>query len=196
MNIPVTSSARTAVAVLVLDRDEHVEHVPVVLVGGRVGDAAVHDLLHQRHQAFSGFVALAKALYRQVRIDVTQRVGAALQLVVEMREPGIELFAELRADEACRRSVDGELGEEVQQVDFALGSPVLDHPAHFALDGGGMTLHLLTPQRGVVQHLLSALRTGIEHHALPEDRRHEGVGLGLVEILVGGPEEEFVGVGA
>ena len=63
----------------------------------------------------------------------------------------------------------------------------------FALDGGGVALHLLAAQRGVVQHLLAALRAGVEHHALAEDRRHERVRLGLVQILVGGPEEELVG---
>ena len=37
---------------------------------------------------------------------------------------------------------------------------------------------------------------GVEHHTLAEDRRHERVGLGLVEFLVGGTEEELVGVRA
>ena len=55
-----------------------------------------------------------------------------------------------------------------------------------------MALHLFATQRGVVQHLLAALGAGVEHHALAEDRRHERVRLGLVEILVGGPEEELV----
>ncbi len=59
-----------------------------------------------------------------------------------------------------------------------------------------MALHLLAAQCGVVQHLLAALGAGVEHHALAEDRRHERVGLGLVEILVGGTEEELVGLGA
>ncbi len=67
---------------------------------------------------------------------------------------------------------------------------------HFALDGGGVALHLLAAQRGVVQHLLAPLGAGVEDHALAEDRRHERVGLGLVEILVGGAEEELVGFGA
>ena len=59
-----------------------------------------------------------------------------------------------------------------------------------------MALHVLAAQRGVVQHLLAPLGAGVEHHALAEDRRHERVGLGLVEILVGGTEEELVGFGA
>ena len=59
-----------------------------------------------------------------------------------------------------------------------------------------MALHLLAAQGRVVQHLLAPLGAGVEHHALAEDRRHERIGLGLVEILVGGTEEELVGVGA
>ena len=66
----------------------------------------------------------------------------------------------------------------------------------FALDRGGVALHLLAAQRGVVQHLRAPLGAGVEHHALAEDRRHERVRLGLVEILVGGTEEELVGFGA
>ena len=65
---------------------------------------------------------------------------------------------------------------------------------HFVLDGGGVTLHVLAAQRGVVQHLRAPLGAGVEHHTLAEDRRHERVRLGLVEILVGGTEEELVGV--
>ena len=42
----------------------------------------------------------------------------------------------------------------------------------------------------------ASLGVGVEHHALAEDRRHERVGLGLVELLVGSPEEELVGLGA
>ena len=71
-----------------------------------------------------------------------------------------------------------------------------DHPPHFALDRRGVALHVLAAQRGVVQHLLAPLRAGVEHHTLAEDRRHEGIRLGLVEILVGGTEEELVGFGA
>ena len=71
-----------------------------------------------------------------------------------------------------------------------------DHLAHFVLDGGGVALHVLAAQCGVVQHLGAPLGAGVEHHALAEDRRHERVGLGLVEILVGGAEEELVGLGA
>ena len=52
--------------------------------------------------------------------------------------------------------------------------------------------------RSAVLCSISARRSGIgvEHHALAEDRRHEGVGLGLVEVGVGGAEEELVGLGA
>ena len=156
----------------------------------------VHDLLHQRNQFHARLVAALEALDRQVRVDVAQRVGAALQLVVVVREPAVELLAELQPDQAGRRGVDGQLGEEVEQVDLAFVAPVGDHLLDFALDGGGVTLHLLAAQRRVVQHLLAPLGAGVEHHALAEDRRHERVGLGLVEILVGGTEEELVGFGA
>ena len=62
-------------------------------------------------------------------------------------------------------------------------------------DGRGVAPHELVAQRLVVQHLAPALGRGVEHHALAEDRRHERVGLGLVELLLGGPEVELVGVG-
>jgi hypothetical protein len=45
-----------------------------------------------------------------------------------------------------------------------------------------------------VQHLRPTLGIGVEHHALTEDRRHEGIGLGLVEVRVAGAEEELVGL--
>ena len=69
------------------------------------------------------------------------------------------------------------------------------HLLHLVGDGGGVAAHELVPQGLVVQHLAPALRRRVEDDALAEDRRHEGVGLGLVEQLLGGPEEELVGVG-
>ena len=116
--------------------------------------------------------------------------------MVVVRETTVELLAELQPDETRRRGVDGQLGEEVQQLDLAFVAPVGDDLLDLALDGGGMTLHLLTAQRRVVQHLGTPLGAGVEHHALTEDRRHERVGLGLVEIGVRRTEEELVGLGA
>ena len=145
---------------------------------------------------YARLVAALEALDRQVGVDVAQRVGAALEFVVVLREPRVQLVAELQADQAGRRGVDGQLGEEVEQFDLTLLAPVGDHPLDFALDGGGVALHLLAAQRRVVQHLLATLGAGVEYHALAEDRRHERVRLGLVEILVGRTEEEFVGPGA
>lgn len=55
---------------LSLDGDEHVEHVTVALVGGWVGDPAVHDVRNQCHQTIAGFVAATEALDRQIRVDV------------------------------------------------------------------------------------------------------------------------------
>ena len=66
---------------------------------------------------------------------------------------------------------------------------------HLVGDGGGVAPHELVPQRLVVEHLPTALREGVEDHALAEDGGHERVGLGLVEHLLGGPEEELVGLG-
>jgi hypothetical protein len=39
-------------------------------------------------------------------------------------------------------------------------------------------------------------RRGIEHDARAEDGRHERVGLGLIELLLGSPEVVLVGVGS
>lgn len=51
--------------------------------------------------------------------------------------------------------------------------------------------------RSAVLCSISARRSGrrVEYHALAEDRRHERVGLGLVELAVAGTEEELVGLG-
>ena len=62
-------------------------------------------------------------------------------------------------------------------------------------DGGGVAPHELVAQGLVVEHLAPALGRRVEDHAFAEDRRHEGVGLGLVEHLLGGPEEQLVGLG-
>ena len=184
------------VAVLVLDGHQNVEHVAVGFVLGRIGNPLVHDFLDQRHEADAGLVADAEAFDRQVRVDVAQRVGAPLQLVIEVREAGVQLVAELQPDQAGGRGVDGQLGEEVEQVDLALITPVGHHLSHFALDGDGVAFHVLATQSRVVQHFLTALGAGVEDHALAEDGRHERVRLGLVQILVGRTEEELVGPGA
>ena len=166
------------------------------MFAGGVGEPTVHDFLNQRNELDARLVADAEALDVQVRVHVAQRIGSALQFVVVLREAAVELFAELQPDQAGRRGIDGQLGEEVEQFDLALVAPVGDDLLDLALDGGGVALHLLAAQRGVVQHLLAPLGAGVEDHALAEDRRHERVGLGLVEILVGRTEEEFVGLGA
>ena len=116
----------------------------------------------------AGLVAALEALDRQIRVDVAQRIGAALQFVVVVREPVVELFAELQADQAGRRGVDGQLGEEVEQFDLAFVAPVGDHPLDFALDGGRVALHLLTAQRRVVQHLLAPLGLASNTTPLPK----------------------------
>jgi len=47
-----------------------------------------------------------------------------------------------------------------------------------------------------VQHLFTPLRAGVEDDAFTEYRLHEGVSRLLVEILVGGAEEELVCLGS
>ena len=78
-------------------------------------------------------------------------------------------------------------------------SPSSSQAATIALDlvgdGGGVAPHELVPQRLVVEHLAAAFGRGVEDHPLAEHRGHERVGLGLVEDLLGGPEEELVGLG-
>ena len=182
------------IAVVAGDRHQYVEHVPVGLVFGRVGDPAFHDLAHQSDQTFAGLVTNPEALDRQVGIDITEWVGATLEQVIEIRETRIELLAELAPDQTGRRGVDGQFGEEVQQVDFAGLAPVLDGPADLALDSRSVTLHMVTAKRGVVQHLLAAFRAGVEDDTRAEDGRHERVGLRLVQVFIGGAEEEFVRV--
>ena len=59
-----------------------------------------------------------------------------------------------------------------------------------------MAAHHVAAQRLVPQRLAAALGRGVEDHALAEDRRHERVRLGLVQVLVGGAEEVLVGFGA
>ena len=116
--------------------------------------------------------------------------------MVVVGEATIELLPKFQADQARRRGVDRQLGEEVEQLDLAFVAPVGDDLLDLVLDRRRVTLHLLPAQSGVVQHLGAALRIGVEHHTLTEDRGHERVGLGLVELAVGGPEEELVGLGA
>ncbi len=131
------------IALVVLDRDQHVEQVAILLVLGRIGDAAVHDLLHQRNEFDARLVADAEAFDVEVRVDVAEWVGAALQLVVVLGEPTVELFAELQPDEARGRGVDRQLGEEVEKLDLAFIAPVGDDLLDLVLDGGRVALHLL-----------------------------------------------------
>ncbi|COW11572.1 Uncharacterised protein [Mycobacterium tuberculosis] len=63
--------------------------------------------------------------------------------MIELGESPVELVAELLADQAGRGGVDGQLGEEVQQIDLAGLTPVGDHPSDLIFDGGGVALHLL-----------------------------------------------------
>ncbi len=57
-----------------------------------------------------------------------------------------------------------------------------------------MTAHELVPECLVVEHLAPPLGRCVEDHPLAEDGGHEGIRLGLVEHLLGGPEEVLVGL--
>ncbi len=134
----------------------------------------------------------AEALDVGVGVDVGDGVGATLEVVVQGREPPVELLAEPPADQARGRRVDRELREPVEQVDVATVGRLRQHAIDLGGDGLGVTAHELVAQRLVVEGLAPLLGRGVEHHALAEDRCHERVGLGLVEVLLGCPEEDLV----
>ena len=55
-----------------------------------------------------------------------------------------------------------------------------------------MSAHELVAQRAVAHGLLALLGRGVEDHAGSEDRLHERIGGGLVELLVGRAEERLL----
>ena len=71
-----------------------------------------------------------------------------------------------------------------------------DHPLDLFGDRLGVAPHVPVAERLVVEHLPAAFGGGVEHDALAEHRGHERVGLGLVELLLRGPEVPLVGLGA
>ena len=86
-------------------------------------------------------------------------------------------------DQAGRRRVDRELGEPVEQVDLALVVPARRPSARSRpRSSAAWPRIMLVAQRLVVQRLLALLGRGVEDHALAEDRRHERVRRGLVEL--------------
>ncbi len=178
-----------------VDRDQHVEQVAVIASDSAPHLPLVDDRLDEPDEPLAGGVAEPEALDVGVRVDVRDRVGPAFEVVVVLREGGVELLAEGRADQAGRRRVDRQLGEPVEKVDLALVAPLRDHPVDLALDRRGVPAHHVAAQRLVLQHLLALLGRGVEDHALAEDRRHERVGGRLVEGRVGCPEELLVGLG-
>ena len=184
-------------AVLVLDRHEDVEQVAVLLLRRRAPAARPSMIACTSSTRPSrAAVAHAEALDVGVRVDVGEGIRALLEVVVQVREAAVELLAEALADEAGGRRVDRQLGEPVEQVDLAALGRASRHAVHLGGDRGGVAAHELVAQGLVVERLPTLLRVGVEHDALAEDRRHERVGLGLVEVLVGRPEEDLVGVGS
>ena len=88
MNIPVTSSAekRGLPSSSLIETSTSSMSRSLLSLGG-LAMRAVHDLLNQRNKFHARLVAALEALDRQVRVDVAQRVGAAFQFVVVLREP-------------------------------------------------------------------------------------------------------------
>ena len=188
--------AELTVAVVVLDRHQHVDQVPVLGLHGGLPLPLVHDLADDLHQLRPSRVAAPEALDVGVRVDEGDGVGAALQVVEQLGDVHVELLAEALPDQARGRRVDEQLGGPVEQVDLALVVPVGDHALDLGGDRRGVAPHELVAQRLVVQRPSALLGARVEHHALAEHRRHERVGLGLVQLLVAGAEEDLVGLGA
>ena len=61
-----------------------------------------------------------------------------------------------------------------------------------ARDHLGVAAHQLVAQRLVAERLLALLGRRVEDHAAAEDRRHERIRRGLVELLVGRAEERLL----
>src|SRR5690242_1230358 len=74
-----------------LDRPRRGGRAAPVGGGGGGGGPPVHDPLHQLDERYARLVAPAEALDRRVGIDVGQRVGAPLEVVVQLGEPVVEL---------------------------------------------------------------------------------------------------------
>ncbi len=116
--------------------------------------------------------------------------------MVKIGESPVELVAEPLSDQTGRRRVDRQLGEQVEQVDLAFRIPARDHVLDLGRDLLCVAAHELVFQGLVVEHLRAALGRRVEDDAFAEDRGHERIGLGLVELLLGGAEELLVGLGA
>ena len=182
--------AEAALPFLVAEAVEHLEEV------GALGAAAFafgEDALDAGDQRAPGAVARAQGRDRQVGVHVGEGVGAALQVHEERSDVGAQLFAELGADQARGARVERQLGEEIEQVDLAALPPAGGHALHLGGDLLRVASHEAVAQRLVAHGLLALLRAGVEHDALAEDGLHEGVGGGLVELLVGRAEEGLLG---
>src|SRR4029453_7673203 len=111
-------------AVRISDPAQHLEEI---LALAALALAALEDRLQVRDQLPPGAVALAERRQRQVGIHVRDRIRAALEIGEERDELGTELLAELGADQRATRRVDGELREELEQIDAAALAPAGDH---------------------------------------------------------------------
>ncbi len=175
---------------LVADRQQHVEELALA-VGP--GGAPLEHLGEQLHQPSARAVAAAEGGQRQVGVHVGDRIRPLLELVEDAVVLGRELLAKFGPDQARARGVEGELGEEVEQVDLPRVAQLLHHAAGLVGDRLGVTAHHLVAQRLVLHRLPTLLGVAVEEHTAPEHRRHEGIGGGLVELLLVGPEEGLLG---
>ncbi|SKY17078.1 Uncharacterised protein [Mycobacteroides abscessus subsp. abscessus] len=179
--------------------DEHVHEVAIILVliGAVIAarNALVHDALDEVDELRPRGVALAEALDVGVHVDVGDRVGALLEVVEQLRDPLVELFTELAADQTRRRGVERQFTEELQQIDLAFVTPPGDDAFDLVGNRHRVLLHVRALERRVVDRFGSLLRTRVEDDSLTENRCHEGICRRLVEVLLGCAEEVLVGRG-
>ena len=156
------------------------------------------DLAHHLLEADPGPVALAERGERQVRVEVGDGRDAALQRVVHGGELLRHPLAELAAEEAVAGGVVGEHPAVVDEINLAGVAPAGDALLHLLDDDLAVGAHapVLEGREEHLELLVHLLRRGVVDDVLAEDRRHDLVRLGGVELGVRGAEHRLVGLGA
>ena len=85
---------------LIPDRHQDVQEVSILLRWRRRRLPLVHDLLDERDEIESGCISHSERLDVGVGVDEGERIGALLEVVVEIGEASIELQAEAATDQA------------------------------------------------------------------------------------------------